>query len=105
MTQQPLCFDAPTRDTLTDRMAALFRSRAGEWLDILPLAQTGGMGGWRTEVSRCRQRFGMIIEQRMEHWPDGRNRSQYRYVAGWGIQDDERGCALGRVSRPEGRAG
>jgi hypothetical protein len=66
-------------ETLTHKMAAFLRQHEGEWLDILPLARVGGMGGWRTEISRCRTRFGMVIEQRMEHWDDGRNRSQYRY--------------------------
>ena len=80
MTPQPLPFDAPqTRETLVDRMLTCFVRRPGEWIDVADLAAVGGLGGWRTRVSDVRHR-GVRIEQRLIRWPDGRNRSQYRYV-------------------------
>lgn len=80
MTQQPLCFDAPAKVTLTDRVAALFRAHPGQWIDALELSKVAGVGGWRTRKNECEHRYGMVIENRIAHWPDGRNRSQYRYL-------------------------
>jgi hypothetical protein len=86
MMQADLNFDAPVTRTLCDRMAQYFRLWPGDWLDVTDLAAIGGIGGWRTRVSDLRRpkfrggRYEMTIEQRLIHWPDGRNRSQYRYV-------------------------
>jgi hypothetical protein len=80
MTQAELNFDAPVKRTLCDRMAQYFRLWPGDWLDVADLAAIGGIGGWRTRVSDLRHApYGMTIEQRLIHWPDGRNRSQYMY--------------------------
>lgn len=77
MTQPELNFG---RLTLTERMAALFRFRQGEWIDVAVLAECGGIGGWRSRVAELRfPPYGMDIQWRLLHWPDGRNRSQYRY--------------------------
>ena len=86
MTQPSLDFYGPApRQTLTDRMSAYFIARPGEWIDVLALAQVGGIGGWRTRVSELRHPpYRLAIEWRLERWPDGRNRSQYRYVASAG---------------------
>ena len=79
MTQLDL-LTAPCADTLTDKMAADFRRRAGEWVDVADLAGVGGIGGWRTRVSELRHApYHMVIEWRLERWPDGRNRSRYCY--------------------------
>ena len=81
MTQQPeLDFSAPARETLTDKMEANFKQWPNRWLDVLELAEIGGIGGWRTRVSECRRDRGLNIQQRLIRWPDGRNRSQYRLV-------------------------
>jgi hypothetical protein len=80
--QQPsLDFDAPARETLNDKLAALFRKHPNRWLDLFDLVDVGGLGGWRTRLSELRHPpYNMPIEWRLERWPDGRNRSQYRYV-------------------------
>jgi hypothetical protein len=85
MVQPSLDFDAPAhdlyaRDTLAKRVAALFRSRPGEWIDVTEFAAIAGIGGWRTRISDCRRYFGMPIEQRTFKWPDKRNRSRYMYT-------------------------
>jgi len=50
--------------TLADRLEALFRTHAGEWLDGRLLARTAGYAGWRTRVSDLRKR-GLSIENRV----------------------------------------
>ena len=77
MTQPELDFSAPARETLTDRVERYFRRYPNVWIDVLPLAELAGIGGWRTRVSDVRHR-GLNIQQRLIRWPDGRNRSQYR---------------------------
>ena len=68
--------------TLTDRMASYFREREGCWCDVADLAAIGGLGGWRTRVSELRHApWGYTIDNRLLRWPDGRNRSQYRFRA------------------------
>ena len=79
MTQPELNFSAPARETLVDKMARHFRLTPNVWIDVMELAQIGGIGGWRTRVSEARHR-GLNIQQRLIRWPDGRNRSQYRLV-------------------------
>jgi hypothetical protein len=59
MTQTMLAFDAPRTQTATDRVERLLRSRAGQEVSALELAQVGGFLAWRTEVSRCRTQRGM----------------------------------------------
>lgn len=84
MTPQRLPFDALAqrrRPSLADRMAMYFKAFPDQWLDVGDLASVGGIGGWRTRVSDLRHApYGMVIDNRLEHWPDGRTRSQYRYV-------------------------
>ena len=89
MTPQPLPFDAPQtplerarrRQTLCDKMAALFRSRPLQPIDVSEQAAVGGVSGYRTRVSDCRRYFGMDIrpEQPMARWPNGRARPRAIY--------------------------
>jgi hypothetical protein len=81
MTQAELDFSAPCRETIADRMAAYFRRHEGRWIDVTELAAVGGIGGWRSRVAELRfPPYGMDVQWRLQRWPDGRNRSQYRYV-------------------------
>jgi hypothetical protein len=81
MTEQMLDFDAPARETLTDKMAANFKQWPNRWLDVLELAEIGGIGGWRSRLAELRfPPFSMNIENRQVRWPDGRRRSQYRFI-------------------------
>jgi hypothetical protein len=77
------------KPTLTDQVAALFRSRPSEWIDMQTLARVGGIGGWRTRVSDLRRApYDMNIENENHREaldPDGRNWvtvSRYRYMPG-----------------------
>jgi hypothetical protein len=81
MTQVDLDFDAPARETLNDKMARHFRWTPNVWVDVMELAQIGGLGGWRSRLAELRfSPFNMNIENRQLRWPDGRRRSQYRLV-------------------------
>jgi hypothetical protein len=89
MTEQLLNFDAPQtrleraqrRQTLCDKMAALFRSRPLQPIDVSEQAAVGGVSGYRTRVSDCRRYFGMDIrpEEPRAKWPDGKARPRAIY--------------------------
>lgn len=66
----------------TDKVATLFARHYRHWLDIPTIIRGGGgLGGWRTEVSRCRQQFGMRFETRITRSPSGAVvTSEYRCV-------------------------
>lgn len=71
---------AAETQTFRDRVAELFRSHAGQWLDGQQIAQIGGVYGWRTRVSECRRQLGMTIDNRVRR--EGRRKvSEYRYAA------------------------
>lgn len=63
-----------------DKVAALFRTLPGIWIDGADVANIGGYYAWRTRISDCRKQLGMVIENRQQREPNGRTRSQYRYV-------------------------
>lgn len=50
-------------ETLNDKLAAFFRSHAGEWIDGMRLAGIAGSYAWRSRCSDLRKR-GMTIENR-----------------------------------------
>jgi hypothetical protein len=52
------------RPTFTDRVADLFRSMPGQWIDGRTLAQVGGFAAWRSRVSDARLAYGMDIRNR-----------------------------------------
>ena len=88
MTQPSLTFGVPVHETpgaqrqrLCDQMAALFRSRPGEPIDVAEQAAIGGISGYRSRIADCRRYFGMDIrpEQPMVCWPDGRRRPRAVY--------------------------
>jgi hypothetical protein len=62
-----------TDQTFTDRVAALFKSMPGQWIDARVIAQVGGFAAWRTRISECRQRGMPDIRnrQRVEDTPIG----------------------------------
>ena len=64
-------------DTFRDRVAQVFTSRPGAWVNAELLMQVGGRMAWRTRVSDCRK-LGMTIENRTRKV--GRiTVSEYRY--------------------------
>lgn len=73
-----------SQDTLTDAVAALFRSRPHEWIDARELMTVGGNCAWRSRVSNARTQQRMRIDNRWEVMtrPDGSTYrvSYYRYV-------------------------
>ena len=66
MTQATLPLSTQTaKITLTDRLAAYFRVRAGEWINARDLLTVAGFAGWRTRVSNLRYPpYNMVIENR-----------------------------------------
>ena len=68
------------RTTYRDEVAALFRTLPAIWIHGENLAEVGGYYAWRTRVSDCRKQLGMVIENRQYREPNGRTRSQYRYL-------------------------
>lgn len=42
------------RQTYTDKLLALFRSRPMEWIDVRELAAVGGFAAWRSRVVEVR---------------------------------------------------
>ena len=74
---------------LTERMHGFWIAHPDTWVAYSDLAHLFGMGGWRTRVSECRKRYGMVIEQRpvILRDRDGRQRyrlSEYRYTTNGG---------------------
>ena len=65
--------------TYRDAVAALLKSRAGEWVDGLELAKVGGAYAWRSRCADCRTQLGMDIENRQRRIGK-RVISEYRYV-------------------------
>ena len=70
----------PAKVTLTDRLAAHFRVRAGEWINARDLLNVAGFAGWRTRVSNLRYPpYNMMIVNR-SRTVNGYRVSEYRYV-------------------------
>lgn len=53
------------RLTYVDRVADLFRSMPGQWIDSETLSKVGGRCAWRTRVSEARTQYGMRIVNRV----------------------------------------
>ena len=68
------------KQTLNDRLAAYFRSRAGEWVNAHDLLPVAGFAAWRTRTSELRKPpYNMQIDNRVAI-VNGYKRSFYRYV-------------------------
>jgi hypothetical protein len=61
---QPSLLDLVTPETYTERVAALFQSKPGIWIDGLEIAAIGGAYAWRTRLSEARRQFGLTITNR-----------------------------------------
>ena len=74
------CADPPSQTPLCARLAALFKSKPGVWIDGRQLATVAGTYGWRTRVSDLRRPpFNFTIENRQRR--KGRQVvSEYRLV-------------------------
>ena len=68
-----------TNLTYRDAVAALLRSRPGEWIDGLEIARYAGSYGWRTRLCECRTQLGLAVENRQRK-VGRRTVSEYRYV-------------------------
>lgn len=65
MTQDTLPLQAPTKVTLTDRLAAYFRKRPSLWIDGRELSCVAGAYAWRSRVADIRRPpHSMTIENR-----------------------------------------
>ena len=74
-----------TRTNRTDRLAALFASRPGEWIDGLTLSGIAGAYAWRTRLSELRRQphcLNIQNRQRRVERSDGMSFviSEYRLV-------------------------
>ncbi len=73
------------RQSFTDRVEALFRSRPDTWIDAIDVQRVGGQFAWRSRVSNCRTRRGMVIENKQMKQRDSQGRiwttSLYRWVS------------------------
>ncbi len=70
--------EADRRQSLEDRVLALFRSRPLRWIAWTELAEAGGACAWRTRISDARKVFrkeGGSVE-----WNKRVHASAYRYV-------------------------
>ena len=80
MTQAALSFEVPRPTTATQRVAALFQSKPGEWLSAMDIVKAGGFLSWRTRVSELRRApYSMQIEWRSEQH-GRRKHSFYRWA-------------------------
>lgn len=52
---------------LNEQVAALLTRRKGRWVLWSDIARVGGACGWRTRISQCRTRMGMVIDNRQRH--------------------------------------
>lgn len=64
MTQTLFAFEPLS---LTDRIAAVFEGRPGEWIDAHDLLKVGGFAGWRTRISELRTQRGLTIQNRVRY--------------------------------------
>ena len=68
-------------ESATDRVARLFVAHRGCWLTMPEIVAEGGLGSWRTEISRCRQQYQMQFSNRITRSPSGKVlSSEYRLV-------------------------
>lgn len=68
--------------SLTERVAAYFKARPGEWIDGRFLMPVGGAYASRSRISDCRTTLGMVIENRQRRITTDRGTftiSEYRY--------------------------
>lgn len=54
-TPEPVSQQIAVRQTYTQKVIALFKSRPLEWLTVQELAQVGGFAAWRSRISDARQ--------------------------------------------------
>lgn len=71
--------EADRRQSRTDRIEDLFRSRPGEWIGVPDLADAGGFCAWRTRVSDLRKRLVRAGLGDIE-WNRRVRESAYRWV-------------------------
>lgn len=71
--------DLFTPATYTQRVAQLFTSQPGVWIDGLEIAKCAGAYAWRSRISDARREFGLIIENRQRR-VGKRVISEYRIV-------------------------
>ena len=83
MMQQPaLAFDAPRKQSYTQKILQVFQANKNVWLDADLLAAHGGKYAWRTRTSEARNilRHLGYIENRQRKAREGYTISEYRYV-------------------------
>lgn len=85
---QPDLLSAPS--TLSDllagdsrcaKLARLFLSRRGEWIDGTELQRVAGVYAWRTRVSDLRKRPWLLSIENRVRWTGRVASSEYRLVA------------------------
>lgn len=62
--------------TFRDAVADYLKGNQGQWVDGMVLQQIGGCYAWRTRLSECRTKLGMVVENRQRR-----------------VRDHEPGCA------------
>ncbi len=76
--------EAERRQSNRDAVAEYFKERPGQWINAGTLADVGGALAWRTRVSDCRTKLGMVIENKLEHIDEAGGTfyvlSSYRYL-------------------------
>ena len=87
MTQASI-FDVPVSEappvrkkTRLQLVVEFFEANPNEWIDGMVIRSfAGGYGGWSARIREARDRYGMRIENRQTHRPDGSTLSEYIYI-------------------------
>jgi hypothetical protein len=77
-------YDAPRKQSYTQKILRVFQENENVWLDADVLASHGGKYAWRTRTSEARRIFERAnlghIENRQRKAREGYTISEYRYV-------------------------
>ena len=81
MRQPGLAFDAPHKESYTQKVLRVFEQNKNVWIDadILASPRVGGRYAWRSRVADARKILGRI-DNRQRKAREGYTISEYRYV-------------------------
>ncbi len=76
---EPVAKQVAVRETVNERVRALFLSKPNHWFGVKQLAKVGGFAAWRTRVSQVRTAFESADEGTIQ-WNGDVKDSRYRYL-------------------------
>lgn len=77
---EPVAQQVAVRETLNEKVRALFLSKPNKWISVKALAKVGGFAAWRTRVAQVRIQLHKDDAGTIQWNGDVKN-SMYRYLA------------------------